>query len=174
MSVLDPIYNLFNYLFGGLYESYPPRIVIIVFALIISLIIVTCSKLLTDQDRIKYIKDQMSKHKTQMAEARKSGNSRALRKLKAKQKRLMKLQSEMMGLSMKPLLVYSIPLMLFFLWLRNLYSGQVVMNLPFDFPFIGFFHRGNNLADNQFGFIAWYFFSVSTCQMIFKKAIGVS
>ena len=174
MSVLDPIYRLFNYLFAGLYENFPPRIVIMIFAVCVSTLIVTCSKLLTDQNRIRDIKQQMSKHKEQMAEARKTGNARALRKLQARQKRVMMLQSEMMGLSMKPLLVYSIPLMLFFFWLNHLYSGQVVMNLPFNFPFMGFFHRNNTLGSNQFGFVAWYFFTVSTCSMFIKKVMRVS
>jgi len=145
-----------------------------IFAFFVSLMIVSCSKLLTDQDRIKDIKQQMSRFREQMAEARKTGNARALRKLQARQRRVMMLQSEMMGLSMKPLLVYSIPLMLFFFWLNNLYSGQVVVNLPFNFPLMGFFHRNNSLSSNQFGFIAWYFFSVSICSMFIKKAMKVS
>lgn len=174
MGILDPINSLFNRAFSSLYENYPPAIVVLIFAVCVSTIIVTCSKLLTDQKRIREIKEMTKKHRDQMAEARKSGNSRALRKLQARQKRVMMLQSEMMGLSMKPLLVYSIPLMLFFFWLNSLYSGQVVINLPFKFPFIGFFHRNNTLQSNQFGFIAWYFFAVSTSSMFIKKIMKVS
>ena len=94
-----------------------PKVSIVILAFLVTLVMTLITKYVTDQKRIKELKDKQKECKIN------------LKKFKIGSPDYMKVQSEMMNCSMeifkksfKPLLISFIPLILFFWWIRGIYS----------------------------------------------------
>ena len=98
-----------------------PRISIIIFAFIVTSIVTVITYLMTDQKRMKEIKE---KQKILKAEIKKHKHNPD--KMMQLNKEMVEDMPEQLKLSMKPLLITIIPLIIFFGWLRSTYAITVI------------------------------------------------
>lgn len=118
--------NFFNAIFGSLI-SYNPFIALLVISFILTLITTLAYKYLTDQNKIKALKDELKSIQEDM------------KKFKDDPKKLMELQKisfqkgfvDMMRYQMKPLIFTLVPVFIIFSWLRATYTplGNLIFGL---------------------------------------------
>lgn len=107
-----------------------PILSIIVISLVLSLSTTFIYRYLTDQTLMKELKKQLKANQKRIKEAK--GDTE---KMMAIQKEAMHTNMKYMSQSMKPMLFTIIPFLLIFAWLRGIFSGIVVIPLPFGMPF---------------------------------------
>lgn len=118
--------SVFNPVFGWLLNI-PPILAILFLALVLGLISTLLQKYLTDQAKMKRLKDDTKKYQEQMKKLR--GEPEKLMKV---QQKVIPIQMELMKESFKPLLVSLIPFLLIFFWLSNHFAyHQIQPNTPF-------------------------------------------
>jgi uncharacterized membrane protein (DUF106 family) len=105
--------SIFNPVFGWMLKI-PPILAIIILALLLGLISTLLQKYLTDQARMKRLRDDTKKYQEQMKKVR----DKPEQMMKIQQK-ILPIQMELMKESFKPLLVSLIPFLLIFFWLSN-------------------------------------------------------
>jgi uncharacterized membrane protein (DUF106 family) len=91
-----------------------PRTSIILLAFLVTLVMMLITKYFTDQDRMRELKKIQKACNIKLKENRHDD---------AAQKQLMECSMELMKHSFKPLLISFIPLIIFFWWIRGIYSG---------------------------------------------------
>ncbi|MBI1974162.1 TMCO1/EMC3 family protein [Candidatus Micrarchaeota archaeon] len=106
------------------------------------------SKRITNQKRMKEIKEKMTGLQKRMAEARKSGNQDEIKRLEAEQKQLAPLMKEMMVGSFKPMMITFIPLLLVLGFLGSTYG-----NYGFGWKYTEFDSKGKLSGDRT---RAWF------------------
>jgi uncharacterized membrane protein (DUF106 family) len=105
------------------------EITLITFFLSVTLFIV--NKKLVNQNRLEEIKATVKAHQNKMKEAKKNKDEDAVKQLESEQKQVMSLTSEMMKMSMKPLMYTTIPFLGLFWFLGQTYSGEgIVIIVP--------------------------------------------
>jgi len=112
----------------------PLAIEVAVIAIVISIASAIVNKKVTNQKRMKEIKEKVSNFQKRYNEAKKSGNKELIDKMEHEQKEVMKLSMEMMSGSFKPMLFTFLPIILIFFLLNQKYqnTGNIV-----DVPVIG-------------------------------------
>jgi len=95
-----------------------PKISIIVIAFLITLVTTLITKKFTDQTRMKELKDKQKGLQKQLKEAR--GDTHKMSQIN---KEMMDASMELMKHSFKPMLYTFIPLLIFFWWIRGIYSS---------------------------------------------------
>ncbi len=93
--------------------SLPPIVSVLIISLIISLIVTFVYKLLTDQKRMKELKDEIKSHQKEMKKHRENP-----KKMMEVQKKAMEKNMQYMTSSFKPTLITLLPLFLIFGWLN--------------------------------------------------------
>ena len=129
---------------------------IIVFSLLITSVLTFVYKKLTNQVRMKEIKDKQKELQKKAKEEKDKD------KIMEINKEMMKLSSEMLKMSFKPMLITFLPLILIFTGLRSLYSEAAVGNLVTwgtNLPLVG---------DGAGWFLCYIFFSFAF-SLIFNK-----
>jgi uncharacterized membrane protein (DUF106 family) len=94
-----------------------PKTSIILFSFLITLIMTLVTKYFTNQTRMKELKDIQKACQIKLKDSK--GN---IQKSAEIQKEMMDCSMELMKHSFKPLLITFIPLLLFFWWIRGIYS----------------------------------------------------
>lgn len=101
-----------------------PRISIVIFSLLVSLISTVVTKYTTDQHMMKGIKDRQKEIQKELKE----------KKYSPTDKRYLELQNEILGLTgkmlkntFKPLLITMVPFLILFYWLRNFFGVELGM-----------------------------------------------
>jgi uncharacterized membrane protein (DUF106 family) len=112
----------------------PLAIEIAVIAVVISVASAIVNKKVTNQKRMKEIKEKVSDFQKKYNEAKKSGNKELIDKMEHEQKEVMALSMEMMTGSFKPMLFTFLPIIIIFFLLNQKYSGTG--NIV-DIPIIG-------------------------------------
>lgn len=116
----------FNPIFGWLLNI-PPILAIILLASILALVSTLLQKYLTDQAKMRRLRDDTKKMQEQMKKVKDDPA-----KLMKIQEKIMPIQLELMKESFKPLLVSLIPFLLVFFWLSNHFAfHNIEPNTPF-------------------------------------------
>jgi uncharacterized membrane protein (DUF106 family) len=152
--------SFFNSIFGWAIDIAPAFGVFVV-SVVMTLIVTIVYKYVTNQTKLKEMKEEMKAIRKEMKEA------------KDDQKRLMELQKksfqssmEQMRHSFKPMLITFVPIIIVFGWLRNTFTAEAVLwELPFNIPKIG---------DNSgFGWLGIYIITSLILSMVFRKIMKV-
>lgn len=109
MAFLD---GFFTTIFGFML-NWNPLYAIIAISFIISLLVVIVYKLLTDQNEMKRLKDELKGHQQKMKEHKNDAD-----KMMSIQKEAMQVNMQYMMKSMKPTLITFLPIILIFGWLN--------------------------------------------------------
>ena len=97
-------------------KSYPKESVILV-SIAVTLIMTLVSKYLTNQDRMRELKDVQKTCQIKLKE-----NKDNAKKMAELQKQILECNMELMKHSFKPMLIVFIPLILIFGWLKGVYT----------------------------------------------------
>lgn len=100
-----------------------PRLSIIIFALLVSLIISIVNYFFLDKERMKEIKERQKKIQDQIKAHQKAGEHQKAMEL---QKQIFADMPEMMKHSLKPALITLIPMLIFFSFLRGAYEETII------------------------------------------------
>jgi len=95
-----------------------PKLSIIVLSVLVTLAMTLVTKFFTNQTRMKELKDKQKQCQIDL-KAHPIGSENALKV----QKEMMECSMELMKHSFKPILITFIPLIIFFWWIRSIYSG---------------------------------------------------
>ncbi|HDI12674.1 MAG TPA: DUF106 domain-containing protein [Hadesarchaea archaeon] len=139
--------------------------IILVIALAASLFVTLLNKRLVNWDFVKESRAKISEFQKELREARSKRDMKQLHRIQQRQAEILKLQGEMFKQTLKPTIVYLVPLMILWMVLLNVYAGWVVAWLPFsiDLPIFG------RLV--AFGVGWWYFISYMGFSQIFRKIL---
>jgi uncharacterized membrane protein (DUF106 family) len=122
-AVIDAI---FNPVFGWMLNI-PPILAIIILATILALVSTLLQKYLTDQAKMRRLRDDTKKYQEQMKKVKDDPA-----KMMKIQEKIMPIQIDLMKESFKPLLVTLIPFLLVFFWLSNHFAyHQIQPDQPF-------------------------------------------
>lgn len=160
MPILLPTTGLVSFVFHPLTQL-SPTIAIFIFATIISFLITLPYKFLLDQKKMKQLREEIKSLSEKMREEQKNGNTEKANELLM---RSMKLNNEIMRLTFKPMMLSFLIVIIFIPWIAHQYQN-VVIHLPFYFPFVGHVF--------PFNWIGWYIVSSLTMSKIFRVLLGV-
>jgi uncharacterized membrane protein (DUF106 family) len=137
--------------------------IILGIAVMVSLLATLLNKRMVNWDLVRKNKAEIAKYQKELREAMSKRDAKEVHKLQQRRGEISKLQGEMLTQTLKPTIVYIIPMMAIYLLLFNFYSGWVVAWLPFsiDMPFLG------RLV--AFGVGLWYFITSFGFSQIFRK-----
>jgi len=117
---------IFNPVFGWMLDI-PPIVSIIILASVLGVISTLLQKYLTDQAKMRRLRDDTKKLQEQMKKVKDDP-----KKVMSLQQKLMPIQMDLMKESFKPLLVTLIPFLLVFFWLSNHFAfHQIQPNTDF-------------------------------------------
>jgi len=108
--------SFFNAIFGVIIEAWPLGGVLVV-SFVLTLLVTIIYKYMTDQRRLKEMKDEMKDLRNQMKQHK--GDQAKLMEI---QKQSMQKSMEQMKHTFKPMLITFLPLIVIFSWLRNTYD----------------------------------------------------
>jgi len=137
--------------------------IILGIAVVVSLLTTLLNKRMVNWDLVRKNKAEISKYQKELREAMSKRDMKDVHKLQQRRGEISKLQGAMFTQTLKPTIVYLIPMMFIYILLFNFYSGWVVAWLPFsiDLPFLG------RLV--AFGVGLWYFITSFGFSQIFRK-----
>jgi len=121
-----------------------PKLSIIIFALLVTLVMTLITKKVTDQNRMRELKEIQKKCQINIKDAK--GD---LKKQQEIQKEMMQCSMELMKHSFKPMIITMIPILILIWWIRSIYSAI--------FP----------------SWIWWYLISAIASSIIFRKVFKV-
>lgn len=199
VGVLEPLFNLFDLIFEPLLGY--PALTILVSSVVITLLTTLIYHRMVDLERMKNIREELSNLQKEIRAA-KSGDKKSLKKLQMKQRRMMELQGIMMRESFKPMLVYMVPLMIFFYWIRSHYMetwafARSVPEFVADWSVLSFssvtgpvmflsktmeivklpftFPNWVPLVGGQdyLGYLGWYMLCFTAFSMVWRKLFGI-
>lgn len=142
----------------GFIWDWPGIYAVFVVAIVVGVISVSAQYFLVDQEKLKRIRKETSEYQKRLVQAQKTGSKKELRKLETQKKRAQKQQSEMMGMTMRPMFLTFIPIVIFFGWVRSQpAAAELVIDLPFTLPYFG----------DTLGWLGWYLL----CSFFFSQAL---
>ena len=103
--------------------AFSPVVAVTVFAIVILIMINICYKFLVNQSEAKQIKDRIKEVNNTLRQEQKAGNTARVSELMSE---VMKENSKMMKMTMKPMLASLIVVILFLPWLSGNYGDQTV------------------------------------------------
>ena len=106
---------LLNPVFGWLLHI-PPVIGILILSLLLGLVSTLLQKYLTDQAKMRRLRDDTKKLQQQLKDAQKAKDQDKMMKV---QKKMMPLQMDLMRESFRPVLITMIPFLIIFFWLNS-------------------------------------------------------
>lgn len=172
-AITEPLYSGLDVIFGPIINNYSPFWVILAAGIIVSTLITLVNYVMVDNERRREIQDELKE-----MQADRDMSDGGGKKVKQDSKEMMSLQSEMMKMTFKPMIVYMIPIIIFFRWLMHNFAGIVIINFPFSIPGLATFHSFVNYGGVQFGgaelgFIGWYIMTTMFVSQILRKALGM-
>ncbi|WP_409199538.1 DUF106 domain-containing protein [Methanobrevibacter sp. DSM 116169] len=160
-----------------------PILTVFVISLVVSIITTVANKLLVDHDEMNDIREEMKEFQNELREAQKSGDSKKIAKLQAKQVDFMEKQSKMMTNSFKPAIVTMVPILLVFWWMRSSAISDLIVNLPVTVYYgtltpiwhtIGpLIYGGEATIPFAIGWLLWYFICTLAIGQILRKFVGI-
>lgn len=138
-----------------------PTVSIFILSFIITVSIITITRLVTNKKVMDELKEKMNMIKEQMTAAQKIGDTENASKF---MKEMMSTNSQIMKHMYKGLFVSLIIVMLFLPYMGVQYEGMTVALMPFELPFIG----------NELTWIFWYVLVSFTIGWVIRKLLGMS
>ena len=132
----------------------------IIWASLLSLIMVILTKMLTDQNLLKNIKKDMKEMNKKIKKAQKAGKMDEANKLTND---MLKMSSKQMQQTMKPMIA-SMGIFFVALWFFGTYYAELVIAVPINLPFLG----------NSLNWFWWYFLIVFATNFMFRKLLDVA
>ena len=130
-------------------------------SLVLNIVIIISWKYLTDQEKLKHIREEMKKIREEMKEAKNDPQRMA-----EINKKSMEHSGEQMKQQFKPMLITLVPFLIIFGWLRSVIPyDQVVINFPFNI-----WKPGLNDGMGWFGI---YFITAMVFSTILRKIFKV-
>lgn len=112
-------------------ESIPFSTLFILFlAAAISFLTSLANRLLTDPEKTKASRKEVSDWNSELRKAQRSGDKKSVEKLMKKQQYILRLQSKMMWQSMKVMLLFFVPLIIMWQVLGGIYAGRAIAYFP--------------------------------------------
>ncbi len=155
-----------------------------IFILFISMSISTISNLamkrFTDMRRLNKQQAEIKKYREMEQEAKKTQNEKLLKKLKKRKAYIERIQREQMGARCKPSLIFFIPFILIFSFLRGFYNtdgvDDLVVVLPFNIqkvlPFLTGMLGAPTAAGFGLSFYGFYFLVGLGLSSILQRIMG--
>jgi uncharacterized membrane protein (DUF106 family) len=140
--------------------------VILAVAIAVAYLVTLLTKRMVNWALVKENKQKVDEYYKEYREATRSRDMKAMHKIKQRQSEIMKLQNQNMMQTLKPTIVYFVPLIILWVTLTGYFSGWVVAWMPFiriDLPFLG--------PLVTFGVGWWYFLTYLGFSQIFRKMI---
>lgn len=132
-----------------------------------SLIITLLTKRLVNWDQVRENKAKMSEYLKELRAAQSKRDMKQIHKLQQRQAEIRRLQSQVFGATLKPTIIYIIPMILLFYTLTGMYSGWVVAWSPFNIG-IPILAPEGLVA---FGVGWWYILTYMGFSQIFRKIL---
>jgi len=135
----------------------------------ISLLTSLANRLLTNPEKSKAWRKEISEWNTELRKAQRDGDKKRTEKLMKKQKQIMQLQSKMMWQSMKVMLLFIVPLFLIWQFLGGFYtSAEGSISIAY-FPGIGPIFPFLNMVS----LFWWYLLSSFLFGTVFSHLFGL-
>ena len=138
-----------------------PIFMVFLIGAFISIIMSLINRKVLGTEKAKEVKKSMQDVRANMLEAQKSGNTKKTNEHLAE---LMKINSEYMKLTFKPMIISIILVILILPVLRDSYTGKVVATIPNVLPVVGGF---------KLDWFWWYFISTFVVSLIAKKILEI-
>lgn len=181
------ISDILNVIFSPILALDPnplnPALTVLIIAFLVSLISTIANKYLVDHDRNNKIQKEIKEFNNQLMVAQQNADTQKLEKLQGEQANMLKLQSEMMMNSIKPLLVTYIPIILMFFWMKTSVIQNMVIVLPKPLYWIiltplwhfigGIFYGGGAVIPYAIGWLLWYMICTFGTGQILRKLFGL-
>ncbi len=149
----------------GFIWHWPGIYAVFVVAIIVGVISVVAQYVLVDQEKLRTIREEVTEFNKRLMQAQKSGSKKELKKLETQKKKAQQKQSEMMGMTMKPMLLTFIPIVIFFGWVRSQpAASELVIDLPFTLPYFG----------DTLGWLGWYLLCSLFFTQVLRKALDMA
>jgi len=132
----------------------------IIWASLLSMVMILLTKKLTDQDMLKNIKADMKEMNAKIKKAQKAGKTDEANKLTTQ---MLKMSSKQMQQTMKPMIV-SMGIFFVAIWFFGAYYSELVVAVPVNLPFLG----------NSLGWFWWYFLIIFATNFMFRKLMDVA
>lgn len=134
-------------------------------AALISMLTSLTNRLLTNPEKSKAVRKEVSEWNKELQEARRAGDKKRLEKVMKKQSQILQLQSKMMWQSMKVTLIFIVPLIIIWSILGGFYTNNAIKPptpIPIAYlPGVGpVFH----VIVFSFSSLLWWYF---LCSMLF-------
>ena len=141
-------------------------------AVTISLLTSLANRLLTNPEKSKAWRKEISEWNMEMRQAQRGGDKKALEKVMKKQKQIMQLQTKMRWQSMKVTLLFLIPLIIIWQFLGGFYTNQITHEpvAVAYFPGIG---SVLPLPIFNISLIWWYMLCSMLFGTVFSHALGI-
>ncbi len=157
--------------------SFPPvdlpysTIFILVLALTVSFLTSLANRLLSNPEKSKAWRKEISEWNGELRKAQKEGDKKTLDRLMKRQKEIMQLQSRMMWQSMKVTLLFIVPLFLIWQFLGSVY---VINSSPAPVAYFPGFGPILPIPIFQISLIWWYLISSMLFGTIFSHVFGLT
>jgi uncharacterized membrane protein (DUF106 family) len=143
-------------------------------AIVISTLTSLTNRLLTNPEKSKTWRKEISEWNSELRDARRSGDKKQLEKVMKKQKQILQLQSKMSWQSMKVTLIFFVPLIIIWQILGGFFTATVngnVVSIPISyFPGIG---SSLPLPIFNVSLIWWYLLCSMLFGTVFSHVFGI-
>ncbi len=136
-------------------------------AALISMLTSLTNRLLTNPEKSKAVRKEVSEWNKEMQAARRGGDKKKLEKVMKKQKEILQLQSKMMWQSMKVTMIFFVPLIIIWSILGGFYTIPATGTTPAQARAIAFLPGVGpvfQLIVFSFSSLLWWYF---VCSMLF-------
>ncbi|HMK54526.1 MAG TPA: EMC3/TMCO1 family protein [Methanobacteriaceae archaeon] len=179
--ITHPVFGAIDVVFIPLINAFGPIIGVFVIATLVAFVITLANKLLVDQDRLQFLQKEMKGFQSEMMEAQKSGDPKAMAEMQKKQMEFMNIQKEMMFNSFKPMIVTFIPIILVYWWMAQEPAiTKLVVQLPtvafytLLVPvFHAFYHQSPGVPHQAIEWLGWYILCSFAMSLVFRKYLGL-
>jgi len=116
-------------------------------------------KFLTDQNKMKEMRDRLKELREKSKVAQKEDPEKA----KEYTNEMLKMSNQQMKMNMKPMVVSLFYVIFILSWMATTFPGPII-DVPFNWHFSG---------TENFGWLIWYFVVSIPCNTIYRKIFGI-
>ena len=144
----------------------PPNatIFIIFLTVLINLVTSLVTRYTTDLTEYRRIQEESQYARQELMAAMKTENKRKIDRAQKKQQDIQQRQLKMSSSRMKTMMFITLPILLLWPTLGNLYGNTLVAFMPFNAPWVG----------TKLYFVNWYVLTSITSNIIFQRIFGIT
>jgi uncharacterized membrane protein (DUF106 family) len=179
--ITNPIFGALDLAFMPFINTLGSIIGVFIIASIVAFVITVANKLLVNQDRLEFLKNEMQGFQQEMMAAQKSKDPKLMAEAQNKQAEFMKIQKEMMFNSFKPMIVTFVPIILIFWWMAQEPAiTSMVVKLPTIVYYVllvpvwhFFYQQSPGVPVQAIEWLGWYILCSFAMSLIFRKYLGL-